>query len=300
MDGPLLSWAVAVSKFVVFVFTDRRGIILLCLVLFGLLGMRIVQAVKTRFLIRAAAGKKNGFLAGMEAALAEASAIGAWAAAHLPAILSGLAVLAIAVGLSGVVTRFDEFLDLQKKTREYSLVLKNIEGRSRVARVECLAREGGSSRLGIEYYSSAGGQKPVAREEILIKGKDIYFDAIVLNFAFSGIESGADRNIAIPFRLFSEEVAQADGARLAVMDKDGVPYFFERGEDELYGIAKEAFDSRLKELMEISKTDKGAMKAGIVRSLYGNAVHAKMEPKQSFIVWIEQSGGLTIKEEKAF
>jgi hypothetical protein len=39
---------------------------------------------------------------------------------------------------------------------------------------------------------------------------------------------------------------------------------------------------------------------GIVRSLYGDAVHRVAKKGDVFTVWVEQSGGLTVKDPAAF
>jgi hypothetical protein len=84
------------------------------------------------------------------------------------------------------------------------------------------------------------------------------------------------------------------------MDEHGVPLMYRRSGEELYGIGSEAYDARLAELMAALRTDEAARGAGIVRSLYGDAVHRGVKKGDSFIVWVEQSGGITIKDGASF
>jgi hypothetical protein len=48
------------------------------------------------------------------------------------------------------------------------------------------------------------------------------------------------------------------------------------------------------------RTDEAARGAGIVRSLYGDAVHRGVKKGDSFIVWVEQTGGLSVKDPTSF
>ena len=75
---------------------------------------------------------------------------------------------------------------------------------------------------------------------------------------------------------------------------------YRRSADELYGMDSSAYDARLAELMAVLRTDEAARGAGIVRSLYGNAVHRGVKKGDSFVVWVEQSGGLSVKDQSSF
>jgi len=66
------------------------------------------------------------------------------------------------------------------------------------------------------------------------------------------------------------------------------------------GVSKDVFDARIAEISRMLASDEEARKAGIVRSVYGNAVHRALKPGEAFIVWTEQTGGLSVKEEEAF
>jgi len=85
--------------------------------------------------------------------------------------VTSLAILALVVGLSGVVTRFDEYLNLQRRIREYGIVLKNIEGRTKVARVERLPGSGGAGRYAIEYFGEGGEGSPSPGKNSICPGR---------------------------------------------------------------------------------------------------------------------------------
>ncbi len=299
-DSPILQVAVDVSKTLLWVFTTQSG--LSCLVggLLLLFLIRFLKSLRDRSLLLAAANKKSGLVSTVSVLLDEVVSVGVWVAANVPLLIGAVAILSIVVALSGTVAKVDEYLNLQQKIREYSLVLKNLERRYKVARVECIQQENDVTTLSIRYYNQNG--KPVNgnQQRIEIRGADIYIDALVVNFAYSGIESGEKRNLAVPYRVFSEKVAQKDGISLKIAENGIVPYVYERAEHQILGMDKPAFDSRLAELLDVARDAERARKAGLVRSVYGNAVHRTVTPGDAFFIWTEQSGGLTIKEESVF
>ncbi len=299
-DSPILDVAVRISKALLWLFTTQTG--LQCLgaaILFTLL-VRLFKSLKERSLLLAATGKKMGIGNAFSVMVQEIVSIGVMAAANIPILIATAAILSVVLALSGTVAKLDEFLTLQQKIREYSLVLKNLERRHKVARVECTEQVGGKTTLSIEYFDQKGRPVKGGGEAIEIQGTDIFIDALVINFAYSGIESGEKRNLAIPYRVFSEKVAQANGLPLKIATSHGIPPFMEREEHQVFGLEKTVFESRLTELMKLATDAERARKAGLVRSLHGNAVHKVMQKGDSFYIWVEQSGGLTIKDESRF
>jgi len=300
MDDGLMKAALALSRTIAWLFASKAGLLTLLVVSCALVVFRLSFAARRSVLLEKAAGKKGGFMAGARGAANEAASGAAWAASNLPTLVASLAVLALVVGLSGVVTRFEEYLGLQERIREYSIVLKNLEARTRVARVECLSKAGAKGRYLVEYYGGGEDGKPASREEFELEGDEIYLDALVLNFDYAGIASGERVNVAVPYRAFSDLVPQSKGRVLAFSDAAGRPFYLSRNEEDIRGMPKDAYDARIDEISAMFKSDSEARKAGVVRSVYGNAVHRPLRKGEAFIVWVEQSGGLTIKEEKDF
>ncbi|MBN2525276.1 MAG: hypothetical protein JXR76_02705 [Deltaproteobacteria bacterium] len=299
-ESPLLKIAVDVSQTLLWIFTTPTG--LLCLMVGWMLVffVRFFKALKDRSLLLAASGKKSGLISGVSVLMDELVSVGVWMAANIPLLIGVVAILSVLVALSGTVAKVDEYLNLQQKIREYSLVLKNLERRYKVAKVKCVKQENGVTTLSIQYFDQNGNAVKGSQERIEINGQDIFIDALVVNFAYSGIESGEKRNLAVPYRVFSEKVAQKDGVPLKIASAGTVPFVYERAEYQILGMNKEAFDARLSELLAVARDAERARKAGMVRSVYGNAVHRVMTKDDVFFIWVEQSGGLTIKEEYVF
>jgi hypothetical protein len=222
----------------------------------------------------------------------------------LLSLLPTLALLAVAtlslVAVGETVSRMEEAAAAAARIRELRAVVRNLERSVKVAEVRVLSRAQGVTKLSFSYFEPASPTKPVATKEIEIAGSDIYFDAVVLNFDYSEIEEGRRTNLAIPYRVFSDEVPQAEAIPLGAFDAEGIPYAFHRADEDVYGLAPEVYRARLAELMEIAKTDAASRKEGIVRSLYGSALHKRVQVGDVLELRIEQTGGMTVKERFPF
>jgi hypothetical protein len=194
-----------------------------------------------------------------------------------------------------------EYVENQEKIKELRSVLKQLDQRYKVAEIEVIHYSYLSveSHLKIRFFDYAKQGFVNQDQELKIKGNDIYFDAVVLNFDYSEIASGNKINLVIPYRIFSEDVPQEDGIRLSLTDENGVPLIYKRDEDDIYGMPHDKYNQRIKEIMEYI-TDKDKAKLAGIRSVYGNAVHKKVRKGDVFTIWVEQTGGLVIKKARDF
>ena len=299
-DNPILAMALQIAKAMLWLFTAQKGLICLGIGVLCVLLVHLSKALKERDLLLAASGRRGGITSVFVVMFQEFVSIAGWVVANIPILISAVAILGLVVALSGTVTKLSEFLSIEQRIREYDLVLKNLERRHKVARVKCLKQKNGKTTLSLIYFDQNGSSVEGSEERVEILGADIYIDAFVLNFAYSGIASGEQRNLAFPHRVFSDKVPQKNGVPLKIASFQHIPYFFERSAYQVYGMEKSVYDSRLNELLELSKNAENARKVGVVRSLYGNAVHTEVKEGDTFFIWVEQSGGLTIKNESRF
>ncbi len=265
-----------------------------------LFALRVWGALRSRALACGAAGTAlgwgEGFLILFKEFYSSIVALGAALPAIAAALLASLALVAVSDSLKSM----DELRANAARIRELSVVLKNLERRQKVMDLRVLSVKDGVSTIFIEYYDPADESKPAASEELSLPGGDIYLDAIVFNFDYSEIAGGRRVNLALPYRVFSDQLPQAQGLPLRSRDAEGLPYAYGRDEGELYGIAPAAYRERLVELMALLDDERGAREAGIVRSVYGSAVHRRARAGERFTVWIEQSGGITVKDAVEF
>ncbi len=232
------------------------------------------------------------------AVLLELGGLVARTAAALPTLLGVLVITAILSTTASGIDEMTQFLENQREIRRLETALKHLENRHKVARVRVTDQRRGVTSLVIDFFDRSGKVRPDDSQQVSVPGRDIYFDSVVLNFAFSEIEEGG-RNLALPYRVFSDEIPAAEGIPLRIYNNQAIPFLYERGDEDIYGIEPEEYKNALRRLTGYLQNPEEAREDG-VRTTYGNAVHRVVEPGDSFIVWIEQTGGLVIKAPRAF
>ncbi len=298
-DARLSRLVLALADAVSFVVFEPLGRALLAAALGGAFLLSVWNGVRERSLACAAAGKKlkpaeATFVLGRElvSTLGKVFTFGP----VLIALAIGGAAL---VGFAETIRKFEDFEANQRRIQELRTVVRNLDRRARVAGVEALSYGDGKTRIRLTFY--AGGTDRVAgTQELELPGRDIYVDSVVCNFDYSEIEAGRRVNLALPYRVFSEEVAQDRGVPLDLYDAKGVPFAYRRDGGDVYGLEPDAYDRRLEELSALLRDNDASRKAGIVRSLYGSALHRVMKPGDSVTIWAEQSGGLVMKDRGGF
>lgn len=296
LKGPLFAAADAVS----FLLTRPAGWAILGGILALGFALRASGALRDRFLACEASGRRMGAGQAFGVLLRELYGSLAGAVAVLPTVAVVLVGSVLLVGVSDSVRRLDEIAENRARISELSAVVRNLERRYRVADVRVLSADGRTARLALAFYDSRTPGKPVRTQEAAIEGSEVFVDALVLDFAYSEIESGRRVNLALPYRVYGNLQAPAEGQELALLDERGVPLLYRRAEAEIYGIDPEAYDARLEELMGLLEDERARRRAGVVRSLFGAAVRRRVRAGDAFTIWIEQTGGLTIKGDGGF
>jgi hypothetical protein len=290
----------ALSDAAVFLFTKPLGLAVLGAALLLATVARLWSVLSDRRLAAKAAGEGFGKGAAAGAALRELAGLGVKAAGALPAIAGIGAALILLVGVADATRAVDEYIAGRKKVAELTATVRNLERRYKAVEARVEEAKEGRIKASLAFFDYADPSAPARTQSIEIAGRELFIDAIVCNFDYSEISAGRSVNLAIPFKVFSDEVPEAEGVSLSILDESGLPLMYRRSPEQLYGIGPEAYASRLAELMSAMRTDAAARGAGIVRSLYGDAVHRGVRKGDSFVVWVEQSGGLTIKDDASF
>jgi hypothetical protein len=290
----------AISDAAAFLFTTSLGIAILVAALVALASARLWSAVSDRRLAFKAAGEDFRLASAFGAALRELASLFGRAAAALPTIGGVALALVLVLGIADSSRKVDAYVAGQKRVAELSTTLRNLERRYKALELRVDDVKDGRISATLSFFDYKDLKAAPTTQTIDIAGKELFIDAIVCNFDYSSIASGSAINLAIPYRVFSDEVPEAEGIELSLFDTSGLPLMYRRSSDNVYGISSEAYEARLAELMSDIRTDESARKAGIVRSLYGDAVHRVAKKGESFTVWVEQSGGLTIKDLVAF
>ncbi len=300
-----LNWFLEpIADLVLYLFTTSTGFILLLLILILTIIFSVYNALKERKLAYMAAKSYSSRIPLLEKLYITGNVVSKIAIkviSNVPVFLMVFLFLFMLVGFSRGISGLNEYVANQEKIKELKSIVKQLDKRYKVAEIKVINYSyiTNESQLEIRFFDYAKQGFVNDNQEVTIKGNDIYFDAVVLNFDYSEIAEGNKINLALPYRIFSEEVPQEEGIRLSLTDENGVPLVYKRTEDEVYGMAHEKYDERVKEIMQYI-TDKDKAREAGIRSIYGNAVHKKVKKGETIAVWVEQTGGLVIKNVKDF
>ncbi len=299
-----LNWFLKpISKIILFFFTSKLGFTLLILLIVFFFLILLMNRFRMRGLLNKAAGSQTKLLPRdfISILIEEVVSIFAKIISNITVLAVVLFLLFAIVGLSTTFSTVETYMQNQKKIKELRQVVKNLNQRYKVAKIEILDYDAkrNSTKLKISFYDYA--QKGFAKQNqvLSLPGKKIYFLTHVINFDYSLIEAGEAKNIAIPYCIFSEKMKQEDGIMLNVADTSGIPFIFNRNEEDLYGINIDKYNEYMKEIMNYMTDEEVARQAGIRSSYVSAPSFVKVLRKgQTFIIWIEQTGGLVVKQEE--
>jgi hypothetical protein len=294
-----------ISDFIVFLFTTKTGYFILLLFLILYMIFTIGNSLRVRKLNHQAISPnyRTPFFEKLYVVFSELMKAFLGIFSKAPVLIGMFLILFGIVGLSNAFSTIDEFVENQKRIKELKAVVKNLDKSYIVAKLEITNVDvvNNTTSLNVHYYDYALDDYLKDYQSVTIKGKDIYFLNYVMNFEYSEIESGEKINLVVPYKIFSEVVPKDEGVVLQNVDSTGVPYVFYRDNDEIYGMDSLSYYNRLKELAEYMTNPEKARKDG-VRSFYAAAPHYVNNIKKGMkiIVWVEQTGGLVLKEERLF
>jgi hypothetical protein len=210
--------------------------------------------------------------------------------AVLTPILAGIIfTLILTSGVLKLTVEVTEFIEREKRIHELTVAIKYLEHSEKVLEVMVDSVSDGITSLRLNYTARNPEDDSIPyvnwRKAVSIRGVDIYFDCLVLNFAYSEIASGRQKNIAVPYRIFSNIVPAEEGVSLLGNMAD-------LAEEDDFGFIPPIYGERLKQIL----LDQQVAKDMGVRSANGSAPHRIVSPGDRFSVRIERSGGVNIYE----
>jgi len=297
-----------IANFVWFLFSDSTGQLLLFTGFALFLILPAIDAVRVRTLnLKAASNFGSGRIGLMEKIYVFLSAVSknfTKIIANGPILLVSLLLLLLVVGMSKGIDGINQFTENQKHIKELSTVIKQLDQRYKVAEVTVTERnpKSDTTKLSIRFFDNSLNQYIDKKQDITLRGGIIYFDAMILNFDYSEITGNEKKNLVLPYRIFTNAIPPNKGVALNLKDEKGVPYIYKRNKAEVYGLEIELYNNCLQEFASYLTDEEAARKAGIRNFNGGNAVHTFTQVKtgQKFTVWVEQTGGLVIKDSEDF
>ncbi|HAN79468.1 MAG TPA: hypothetical protein DCQ31_17735 [Bacteroidales bacterium] len=300
-----INWVLEpISDFVFWFFTTQSGLstLLTLFVLYYLI--TISYTLYTRRLLHRAAksygGGKVSFFEQVYLIVSVSIKISLQIISKLPVLLGVFIMLFVIAGFSKSISAIDTYVSNELRIKELSSLVLQLDRSYKVAEVEVedvtfSQTNDIKTTMNIKFFDYATMEFSPEVQRIVIDGNMIYFDALVLNFEYTEIAQGKLKNLVLPYRVFSNRVAQVNGIPLNVNVNDSVPLVFKRNPEEIYGLSEPAYNQRLVELFSYFTDTEKARAAGI-RSSYGSAVHLKVFKGQKFSIHAEQTGGIVLKE----
>lgn len=301
-----INWFLApIADFIIYLFSTPTGIGLLIAGFAIYIIATIANAIHVRQLAHKAAKSAYGrgsipFLERIYIVLSQTGKVALNTITKAPVLLGIFLFLLLIVGFQKNLEVVDTFIENEERKQQLTTVIKHLSQSYKVAEIEILEQEYDVSSqtttttLKIKYLDYAGMGIEEKTQTLSIEGKEIYFDAVMMNFEYSEIENGSRYNIVIPQRVFSNAVSAKDGKPLNIKDENGVPIFFKRNADDIYGISEADFNQRLKDIIGLLNNEEKARAAG-VRTIVGDAVHLRVWKGYTLEMWVEQTGELTLK-----
>jgi hypothetical protein len=196
-------------------------------------------------------------------------------------------IFALMAGLTGILRSVNETLVRQKTINELTVAIKYLEQREKFLDVTILSVQDNAVKMEIRYTARDSTDPAVPqvqwRRTEEMAGTDIYFDCLILNFTYSEIGGGRQKNIAIPYRIFSNAVAPLEGKKINEFIAAEIP------QEDSFGEIPQNYREILQRLLE---NRDGFMKESGIRSINGSALHREVRPGERFRLVIEQSGGI--------
>ncbi len=294
-----------VRDIILFFFTTKLGITILLLSLVLYLILATKKQLTYKKLLYEAARKRPFFNFGevIGAFFEQTGKLFLFVVNNITVLLLTLLIFVALLGVSSAVNAVDNFVQNQQKIQNLKTVVKNLSQDYQVAKIKILDYNYAKHQTTFEisYYDYALKKYLPNKQKITIKGSQIYVLSLVLNFDYSQIETGQKINLAIPFKVFSDEVESRDAIPLNTLDSNGVPYIYHRTEAQLYGIDSTTYATLIREIAHYIKNPKDAKRDG-VRSILAASPHNIKYPRrgQVYIIKVQPTGGLTLSQQERF
>jgi hypothetical protein len=199
------------------------------------------------------------------------------------------------IGVLGLVLAAGYWVyDVWNEKTAYERYLHNLLGEQRVAEVCVLDQQRPADepvRTTIRFQELRQNGQPLAPLVVTLPGEEIYVDAFVTVFESDAVKSGQAKSLYLFRRIFTEQMAPQVGFPLYRSEGtgDGIPQSYVR--QDLDRTAQQRVWGHLWRLIE----DAAYAETQHVRTAFGQAVYAKMQPDQCYSLTIQHNGGLLLQ-----
>ena len=202
--------------------------------------------------------------------------------------------------LTGIGTSFVKIYENQQRIKELSLFAKNLSSNDKLVQINVGKKTKNASGeevtdYRIYVYDSITGE---IISETEYSEKNLRIDFMVINFDYSEIKAGTKKNLAYPYRVFSDRISPENAYILeTIFTSQNPDPLLEAEAEKAYGLSREAFTERAKEFINLINDPDKSREEGI-RSFYGNTITVPSGAQEGsrYAVCIEGTGGLSLKK----
>ena len=215
-----------------------------------------------------------------------------------------LVIVVIMVGFSLIMNISNSFYKIyenQQRIKELTIFVKNLSTNDKITQIKVcdkgINENGPYGTYKINIYDGITGDV-ISEKTYQLNGNDLRLDTMIINFEYSEVGAGTQRNLAFPHKIFSNEISPANAKVLdTIFTSTNIDDFIEDDIDEMLGLSRDAFRKRAKEFIEIIKDPIKSQEIGI-RSTYGNTITipANAQINDEYVIYIEGTGGLSLRK----
>jgi hypothetical protein len=198
------------------------------------------------------------------------------------------------IGVLGLILAAGYYVyEIWNEKTVYERYLHNLLGEQRVAEVCVLVQQRPAEdpvRTTVRFQEFRQNGQPLSPLVVTLPGEEIYVDAFVTLFERDAVKSGQAKTLYLFRRIFTEQMAPQVGFPLYRSESsgDGIPQSYVR--QDLDRTAQQRVWDHLWRLIE----DTAYAETQRVRTTFGQAVYAKMQPGQCYNLTIQHNGGLLL------
>ena len=293
-----------VSNLFIYLFTSGKVILIIAFVLYLLIS--VLNALWMRELTHL--GAKSSYGRGkvpiLEQIFVILQSLGKSIAnlvTKMPVLLGIFAFFMFISGISVVLGSIEGFVSEQVKNKEFRTIVKHLDKDYTIGEMKITDQvynefeNQTTTKLQISYNGLNSNSFTPKNQAFTLKGNDIYFEVIVIDFKYSEVASGNYTSLTIPYSIYTNEIPVQQAIELNLLNEDGIPFYFELNDDDIYGLTPSDFKIRVKEILNYIDDKELARKAG-VRILRKRA-HQRVWKGYILNLNLDERGGMVLRNK---
>lgn len=220
---------------------------------------------------------------------------------RLPSLAVSLMMFSLVLALSFSIESIYDFVVITRENHRLEKTIDHLQRRYKAGEIYIIRRFRRDNipyvQFKLSLFSSSSSDEASGAfhtEEYVIAGNRLYFDTLTFNFQFADIENGSARNITIPIAIYSDRTSPSKGIKLPLYSENGTLKLHHLSNSEIYGITPDEFGIQLQRIASWVQNPENARQAG-VRSINGSAIAGNYVPGDTFSIFVENTGGLSIQ-----